>query len=685
MSLTKPRIWLFITVAALCGLHAWMAASVSRTFSCTADEIAHLTSGYAYWTLHDYRFQPENGILPQRLAALPLLWQDVQSVPDSSPDWANAYIWHLGYIFFYKLGNDTATMMAAGRTVISCLSALLCFVIFLWSRSLFGWRGGLLSLGLAAFAPELLAHGGLMTSDSAAALGFTAAVLSWWRLLHRGTLGRLLTAGLCVGMLAVSKHSVVLFAPISLMMITVRLIRPAPLVFNWRRRCFRVTKWGRVPASLGLLAVCALICTVVIWSAYGFRYQAPPPGQEDKMHFIHSWPDVLMEAPTTPAMQSENDDEYVDHAPGVVQSFVRFSRDHRLLPEAWLYGLAFVEKNARSRLAYFAGDYRRTGWVAFFPVAFVLKTTLPALALIALGVSALASTRSKRRTVWGYRISPLLILLAVYWAFSLQSKLNIGHRHILPTYPACYILAGAGVLLIRRHRVWAVALTGLLALHIGTSLIARPDYLAYFNPLAGGRSQANRLFIDSSLDWGQDLPRLHKWIDAHASGEKIFLSYFGSGSPAAEGIESIRVGDGIFDWESRITPPPLAGGVYCISATMFRRVYTSVRGPWTRDYETRYRDIGDWIAHMGRKPAGQEPSNLDGTPISQQEAHDLLFEYEQLQFGRLCHFLQFRQPDAMVGYSFLIFRLNDNEITLALKAPLPVLNAYLLNYSSPRP
>jgi hypothetical protein len=29
------------------------------------DEIAHVTAGYAYWTQHDYRLQPENGNLRQ--------------------------------------------------------------------------------------------------------------------------------------------------------------------------------------------------------------------------------------------------------------------------------------------------------------------------------------------------------------------------------------------------------------------------------------------------------------------------------------------------------------------------------------------------------------------------------------------------------------------------------------------
>jgi hypothetical protein len=680
MQFCRRRIWLPLLVVTLCVLHGWMAASVSRSLSCTADEIAHLTSGYAYWTLQDYRLQPENGNFPQRWAAIPLLWMDVKLPPTQGSDWDTANIWRIGYTFFYKSGNDAADMLAAGRAMIAVLSSVLCLVTYFWTRDLFGWKAGLFSLILAAFAPELLAHGGLVTSDLPAALGFTIAVLSWWRLLHHATPGRILAAGLCVGFLAVSKHSVVLFAPIAVLMTLVRLLRPAPLRLGVGLRHYTFAGWRRIPVTAALLAGSALICVTTIWSIYGFRYRAAPPAYADRVSFVLPWANILLEDVPPHAKASKLGGETVDPLPGIVQHFVRFTRDHHILPEAWLYGLAFVEKNSRARLAYFSGEYRRTGWLEFFPVAFALKTTFPALALIITGITVLALEPRKRRIAWLYQTSPLLILLLVYWVFSLNSKLNIGHRHLLPTYPAFYILAGACLLLIRRHRVWAYVLIGILGWHVSASVITRPDYLAYFNPMAGGPYRAHRLFVDSSLDWGQDLPRLHQWLDAHAKGERVVLSYFGSGSPHDEGIDALRLGDGYFDWEPRRTPPPLTGGVYCFSATMFHRVYTLVRGPWTHDYEIRYQGIGDWLAHMAKRPKGSPPSEIDGTPMTEPAVADRLFEYEQLELGRLCHFLQLRKPDAMVGYSFLIFRLTDDEVAFALKAPLPAINAYLLNW-----
>lgn len=675
MTRLARRSWLCALAITLCALHVWMAASVSRTFSTTFDEIAHLTAGYAYWTQADYRFQPENGNLPQRFAALPLLTQNVAFPPASGEDWRAANVWGIGHAFFHDNGNNLPAMLAAGRAMNALLSGTLCFVIFLWSRQLFGQRGAFLALLLAVFCPALLANGGLITSDTASALGLTVATLSWWRLLHRLTLARLLAAGLGAGLLAISKYSVVLFAPMAVLILGIRLMRTAPLVFIFQTHRWRITGWKRIPA-LGLTALATVgLCITVIWSAYGLRYSAEPHGQENHLVMSQAWDEVLLKN-MPPSIASGSD--IVDLRPGPVQAFVSWARTHQLLPEAWLYGLAFVEKNARSRIAYFAGEYRLTGWRIFFPTVFLLKTTLPALALIILGAISVSLIPSGPRRIWLYRIAPVLVLLAVYWSFSIHSTLNIGHRHVLPTYPAFYILAGGTVLLTSRHRAWTFILVTLVAWHARESLTIRPDYLAYFNSIAGGPERANRLFVDSSLDWGQDLPRLKLWLDEHARNEPVFLSYFGTGSPKHTGIAATRIADANYDREPRPTVPALTGGVYCLSSTMFSRVYSQVRGPWSDRDEVAFQQLSAWLSHLRALPAGAPPTWFDGTVVDNQEASARLDHYEYLLFGRLCHFLQLRAPDARIGYSIRIFRLTDEEAALVQKGPLQALNARLL-------
>ena len=64
-----------LAVAALLAIHAALALFAVSGKSVTHDEILHVTAGYAYGKLDDYRLHPENGILPQRWAALPAVFE----------------------------------------------------------------------------------------------------------------------------------------------------------------------------------------------------------------------------------------------------------------------------------------------------------------------------------------------------------------------------------------------------------------------------------------------------------------------------------------------------------------------------------------------------------------------------------------------------------------------------------
>src|SRR4249920_2499349 len=57
----------------------WVAMLASLwNKSLTVDENGHLMAGYTYWKYNDYRLDPENGNLPQRLLALPLVLGNFQ-------------------------------------------------------------------------------------------------------------------------------------------------------------------------------------------------------------------------------------------------------------------------------------------------------------------------------------------------------------------------------------------------------------------------------------------------------------------------------------------------------------------------------------------------------------------------------------------------------------------------------
>jgi hypothetical protein len=89
------------------------------------------------------------------------------------------------------------------------------------------------------------------------------------------------------------------------------------------------------------------------------------------------------------------------------------------------------------------------------------------------------------------RLSPIWALVLVYGIFSLTSHLNIGHRHLLPIYPAIFIACGACTYFFRGQSGRAVAIfaVAMMGWEIIESSLLRPDYLTYFNQVAEGPKQ----------------------------------------------------------------------------------------------------------------------------------------------------------------------------------------------------
>jgi len=119
--------------------------------------------------------------------------------------------------------------------------------------------------------------------------------------------------------------------------------------------------------------------------------------------------------------------------------------------EAYLYGFAFTNKSAMFRPAFLDGEWSNTGFPSFFPRAFLYKTPIRVLLLLmAIGIAGFLRWRNawkdgRIKTIGRdlAKLSPVWTLILVYSAFSLTSHLNIGHRHLLPIYPALFIACGA--------------------------------------------------------------------------------------------------------------------------------------------------------------------------------------------------------------------------------------------------
>jgi hypothetical protein len=422
-----------------------------------------------------------------------------------------------------------------------------------------------------------------------------------------------------------------------------------------------------------------MLCWGLLWAAYGFRYSAAAPRQGES--FTFPWTETLITQPHERCLymaDGATQGRLAHVEAGVVQYFVAAAARSHFLPESWLYGLAFVDNNARYRPAFLCDEWEATGWWWFFPFALLVKSTPVELLLFAAvgGVWVVLARASASERRLAYKCAAPFAAAFIYAAFALSSHLNIGHRHILPLYGFGFILTGLVFYRLRKKTSSAFSLVVVAVLtgsQLFASLTIRPHYLTYFNALTGGPDRGHRYLVDSSLDWGQGLPDLAEWLKTNVAGRRVYLSYFGSDEPTRFGINATRIGDVYFQPDQQLSAgaPPYLPGVYVFSATMWQRVNTLVRGPWRPGYEKSYQEL--------RRFWREEPAPLlDGltrTTADGRESRQRLIRYEQLCFGRLIHSLRNRPPDAIVAHTQLVFFLNDKDLKAALSDGLDGLDS----------
>ncbi|MCA1583253.1 MAG: glycosyltransferase family 39 protein [Acidobacteria bacterium] len=525
-------------------------ASVSLTLdSPTFDEPTHLLAGVSYLQTGDFRLNPEHPPLAKMWAALPLVASGVEHIDPTAIRWRRARQREMGFEFVNGRFEDRQRLdpnarLVPARLAMVAVGLLLLGVIYLWSRELWGPRGGRLSLVLAALSPTMLAHSRLVTTDVPAALGFAATLWCFWRFCRNPSLARALALGVVLGSALLVKFSTVMLPPMLIGLLAVWVIvPPAGNVASW-------TRLRRLTTGIGALALAAVVSVAVVWAGYGFRYKAMRT------------PDAVMDWP----------------APSdTLQRSLTWVRHSRLLPEAYLYGISYVLSKA-DRRTFLNGRILEHGSHLYFAEAFALKST-PAL----LAFSAWLLWRAVRGR-WSFDGWSLFIPIAVYGLVAVLSPLNIGHRHLLPVYAWLFIALGALASGVQTSRVATIAMAFLIAAHALSSASAFPRYLAYFNVLAGGSARGWHYLVDSNIDWGQDMRRLRAWMDENAV-PRIYLAYFGSADPATYGIR-YRPIVMVEDFEERRPAYPEPSEYFAVSVTLLQGLY--VTSP----------EVGQWLRHV---------------------------------------------------------------------------------------
>jgi hypothetical protein len=504
--------------------------------SITMDESPHIPSGYSYLTQKDMRLNPEHPPMIKDISAIPLLFQNINFDTNHS-SWKNDINgqWAAGTHFLYESGNNPDKIAISARLSVLFIFIALCIFVFWWGRKKYGNWGGLLTLSLIALSPNTIAHARYVTTDTGAAFAFVFAIFFFAKYVLKPTLSNLIIAGIAFGLAQLFKFSLFLLIPLYVFALGGYFI--AKNYSAWKE-----LGKGKKPKFFWLnflkfakpLLVIFVIGYLAIWPFYQY----------------HVW--------NYPIERQKTDTEYTLRSFPVrplADGVVWMADKPVLRPYAqYFMGLLMVfQRTGGGNTTYFMGEVSSTAWRSYFPTVYILKEPIPILILVLLSAifalySVIKSSISfgKFKKIWEGLLNWILknfeefvwiSFIVLYWASSISGNLNIGIRHILPTFPFIYLLVSGKIskwvsnkkgAFDKTSKIFILAILMIWLVRETTSIF--PSYIAYFNQIAGGPANGYKYVADSNLDWGQDLKRLAYFVEKNDI-EKIKVDYFGGGNP----------------------------------------------------------------------------------------------------------------------------------------------------------
>lgn len=219
----------------------------------------------------------------------------------------------------------------------------------------------------------------------------------------------------------------------------------------------------------------------------------------------------------------------------VVIAGVIYNKSFNELIDGFIKILSYTAFEGRP--TFFFGRYSNKGFLLYFPALVLFKTELPILLLFILSILKTFYDVFKNKSL--NKDTMLTIGIFLYLVVASFSKMQIGHRHLLPIY--LLIIFNVSKLIQLKYVRWFCYI--MIFWNAIISFRAYPWYISYFNELIGGTKNGWEYFTDSNIDWGQGLKNLGFWVKENDFAKKgIYLSYFGTGDPEYYGITYKPVG-----------------------------------------------------------------------------------------------------------------------------------------------
>lgn len=554
------KVWLVAMLILV--LHASLLFHSASQKSATVDELSHLAAGlYSYTTLD---FRVHRGAPPlQPVLCAAFAWHTMDiNLSFDNESW-NKGIWNgSGDRLLEANPNTFHEILQRARMVSMLLSCLLLLLIFEFSRRLWGNTVSLVVMFIAALEPNFLAHGRLVTTDTATTLFLLAVGYAVFRFLKTPSWAWLITTGIATGCMWLSKQSAI--------------VVPVALFFVYSFGARSLDSWKPVSgfsmqsqigtSLLHALVLCMVVVVVTlgtVWAGYGFEVGNSIEDQSPADSAL--W--LELQVPMRSTLFFFGFNSLAAYDPSDAENPLWKAINSGLPAYSHWEQFSKARQHVRSgHRGYLMGEMSSVGFTWFYPILFLVKTPVPILLFSLVGIwflhrrlVSLPSHAWLVLTVPGVVLGTLILL----------NTAAIGYRHAMPILPFILVtIVGAAIKglwdvpsaqMIR----WSRSLLFVLLLWLSVTVgVNHPHHLSFFNSMIGGPWNGHHVAVDSSLDWGQDLLILREAINENSWNDPVVL-YFGPASlPPAYGIHA----------RGHKRGEPLQPGTYIISASVLQGI-----------------------------------------------------------------------------------------------------------------
>jgi hypothetical protein len=384
--------------------------------------------------------------------------------------------------------------MVIARLMTTLFSMLVAFMVFHWSRKLYGFVPALVSLGLYVFDPNIIAHSQLVTTDIYVT-GMILFCCYWlWKFANSRKWQDGLMFAFMLGLAQLTKYTAFSLYPLFAMAL---LAYDLPSLGKGYENSASTSLSASIGREVGryvkYVVVVAVISVVIINIGFLFNRSFTPFNQYAFRSELFKSINLSVPVPT---------------------------------PYPYLDGLDWITFKERTGVGfgrvYLLGETRLgKGFAGYYIVASLLKVPIATQVILIAAFVINFADKKRRGSFWKdeWFLLWLVLFYTIYFNFLYHTQ--IGIRYYLIVFPLLYVFAGGLFKEWQKISRIQMGLSFALALYLIISVLSYyPNYLAYFNEIVWDRKMAYKYLADSNLDWGQDYYALKAYRAEHRDVDK---------------------------------------------------------------------------------------------------------------------------------------------------------------------